>query len=232
MVRTAYITTITTNTTLDVNYDTYKIDATSNNITITLPNITADGMTFFLRRIDISPNTLTIVTTGGQLINGVSSSALNSSSDVIINSLNGGWLTNPTTGGIGRSKQEFRVAVVANNGNNFLSFGSTSGLYSAVTSFIYRGSLIYGGTPIVWELVYSTTGSSGVFNIHIIDLTNSNNQIVLITVTLPAATVPTIVSTTIANSALIPTTEAIWQIEIQRASGSGSFNFYSSLFQF
>lgn len=222
MVQTAYITSTSGNTNLSIDYDTYIIDSSGGSITLTLPTITADGITFLLRRRDITGNTVTL--SSSATINGTT--IVNPSCDVTIHSWNSQWYTTFNGGTGSRMGREFRLSVVANNGNNFLSFGSTSGNFSPFASFIYRGSSYIGGMPSTWKLIYNTTGSSTTFNIRINDVTN-NNIITQTVITWVSAVTPQtiITNTTFAN---IPSTESIWQIEVQRASGSGSLNLYAS----
>ena len=56
-----YHTKITSNDTADLGYNTYLIDATNNNVTLTLPVIMGDGISFLITRIDTNnPNTNTV----------------------------------------------------------------------------------------------------------------------------------------------------------------------------
>ena len=92
MVQTAYITSTNATNNLTTGYDTYVVSISSD-ITLTLPNITCDGIVIHLRRIDFNLNIATIQGTGGQLINGVASIPLYFNSDMTIHSLNSGWVT-------------------------------------------------------------------------------------------------------------------------------------------
>lgn len=47
--------------TLDNNYDTFLIDASSGNITFTLSDILNDGENYWIKRVDSSSNTVNIV---------------------------------------------------------------------------------------------------------------------------------------------------------------------------
>lgn len=60
MVKLSDIDIITTNTVLSTSQDTYLVDASSNNITITLPLITTEGIYYKIIRIDISTNIVII----------------------------------------------------------------------------------------------------------------------------------------------------------------------------
>lgn len=224
MVGTAYITFTNGNTNLSFDYDTYIIDASGGSIVLTLPSINADGHTFLLRRRDTTANTLTL--SASATING--SSTINSSSDMKIHSWNGQWYTD-FSGGTGNNLgHEFRLSVVANNGNNFLSFGSTMDNFSPIASFIYRGTSYTGGWPSLWKIIYSSSGSNTTFLLRIRDITN-NNDIITTTITWTSA----VASQTIINNtsfANVPANESIWQIEVRRPQGlgSGSLNFYAS----
>lgn len=64
------IATVTTNTTANTTTDVYFIDATSNNVTVTLPTLLGDGSTdgvrIVFRRIDaVSANNGTVAAAGG-----------------------------------------------------------------------------------------------------------------------------------------------------------------------
>ena len=87
-----HITTVNTNTNIDDGYDTYIVDASAGNITLTLPNITADGYFFTIKRIDTNDsNTVTLVGTGGQEIDDLASILVTIGMNVTVNSINGEW---------------------------------------------------------------------------------------------------------------------------------------------
>lgn len=68
------VATITTNTTLDENYQAVFVDATSGAISVTLPNAaTAKGKAYHIKKIDSSNNTVTIIGT----IDGVANRVIN-----------------------------------------------------------------------------------------------------------------------------------------------------------
>lgn len=77
----SFIETTTENSdfTMNGSYTIYLIDCTNNNVTVTLADIDiyiGNGYTFTMRRVDTSSNTLTIVGTNGQTIDGGSSFSL------------------------------------------------------------------------------------------------------------------------------------------------------------
>lgn len=75
------VRSITTNTTIDLTYNFMTIDATSGNVTITLPAASTAfggtvGIDYIFQRIDNSGNTITISRAGSDLINGATTFTL------------------------------------------------------------------------------------------------------------------------------------------------------------
>lgn len=71
------ITNVTTNTTLNSNHYTVLCDATSGNITITLPTaVSSLGRIYNIKKIDASVNTVTIDGNGAELIDGATTNVL------------------------------------------------------------------------------------------------------------------------------------------------------------
>jgi hypothetical protein len=76
------VSNITTNTTLNkINYNFITVDATSGNVTITLPAASASfgdqiGLDLIFKRLDNSGNTVTIQRAGSDTIDGATSFAL------------------------------------------------------------------------------------------------------------------------------------------------------------
>lgn len=90
----AYLTYVTEDSTLDYGWDTYLMDASSNNITMTLQQSYGDGLLFTFSRVDDnSSNTVTIVANSGSLINGGSSVTLNPHENITITSWDNNWYT-------------------------------------------------------------------------------------------------------------------------------------------
>lgn len=79
---------VTESETLDRGFDTFLIDATNatgaTGLVFTLPQIENDGENYWIKRIDNSINTVTVVGTNGQTIEGSSSITLNSGQRIII----------------------------------------------------------------------------------------------------------------------------------------------------
>lgn len=87
-----YVNLATSNTTLDFGYNAYLVDATSNNITLTMPQQTGDGPNFLISRIDNSVNTVTI-DGNGATINGSSTVTLGGQSNVLLVLYSDDWYT-------------------------------------------------------------------------------------------------------------------------------------------
>lgn len=86
------------NTTLDLNDDSWDgfnffvVDASGGSITITMENITVDGIYFYLQRVDASENTVTLQPVGDQTLNGSSSYMLAIGTRVLCVSENSNYL--------------------------------------------------------------------------------------------------------------------------------------------
>src|SRR5437660_1174529 len=87
-----YVFGITENTTIDLGYNAFFVDATGDNITITIPTNPGDGTNFMISRTDATANTVTIQATGCD-INGSSSVSLNAHQNTLLGSFNGNWYT-------------------------------------------------------------------------------------------------------------------------------------------
>jgi len=231
MVQTAYISTVTANTTLSANYDTYTVNATSGNITITLPNITADGLVFNLRRTDTSSNTVTIQGTGGQLINGAATTTMNFKSDLTLHSLTSAWVTNGLVGARGTGGQQ-QFVFVQNNGNSFIPFASNT--TTSICDFIYRGSTFNGGYPSLLAFVFATVNSTSTYTINLVHISGTGvtagSIIATINVTASVSTVSTqtILSTSSFTVANIAAGNSVWELQVQRTSGTQAINIYSA----
>ena len=96
-------TTIIANATLSSDKLVTLIDATSANITASLPVNQMDGVTFWIKRIDASGNTVTLNSADATPINGSASINISIGSGITVTYYNGGWystadvtLTGPT----------------------------------------------------------------------------------------------------------------------------------------
>ena len=87
-----YIYNVTSSETIDLGYDTFLVDATGGNITVTIPTSPGDGSNFMISRIDSSSNTVTVVPTSAD-INGSSSVSLGVNENAKLGASNGDWWT-------------------------------------------------------------------------------------------------------------------------------------------
>lgn len=78
---TMYLSNISANETLSLDYNAFIVDASGNNIVLTLPDVSggAHGLYFAISRIDASTNNVTIVPVTGSLLNGLTAGNLSSS---------------------------------------------------------------------------------------------------------------------------------------------------------
>lgn len=86
------ITMVNSSGNIDPGYEAYLIDASSNNITLTMLNITSDGFYFMFKRVDNSLNTVTIQGYSiSQTIDGNSAITLNSGDKINLVAFNSVW---------------------------------------------------------------------------------------------------------------------------------------------
>ena len=116
-----YVLRINSDTTVNGLYDTYIIDATNNNVTLTLSDITGlDGVKIRIARTDLSSNTVTIQPQVGQTIGGQTNAVMYPKSIALLNSYQLDW-----SGGVIDTIK--RVAILqeqqttGTNGGNFNS---------------------------------------------------------------------------------------------------------------
>lgn len=95
MVWTSDILRITSSITLSTIQDVYVVDASGGNITLTLPNITTNGMQYKLKRVDSTrANTVTVQGfSGAQTIDGQVSITLSIVSSIEVQSINSVWVS-------------------------------------------------------------------------------------------------------------------------------------------
>lgn len=84
-------TTITVDTNLNPAYLVYLIDPTAGNITVTLPPLTNDGLTFVLKRIVANSNTVTVATPDAKPIDGSSTLTILNGTGVTLTSKGNNW---------------------------------------------------------------------------------------------------------------------------------------------
>lgn len=168
-----YTTSVNSNTTMDFSLNYYLVDASSNNITLTLPTILGNGNNFIIRRIDNNANfTVNLVSFSGQLIDNNASKIINPNTNLLVNSLNDAWYTNGTNG------HEINIAFNQLQGSQSQSYALINNIgYTSLGVFNYNGTAYYGNTPIKLEILYSVDNdatSNINFTVHLQDLTNTN----------------------------------------------------------
>jgi hypothetical protein len=90
---TASITSVTFSQNVDSGYNIYLVDASNNDVTLTLPDITSDGFYFTFKRVDtVFTNTVTIVGNNNQqTIDNVSSLSLTDNTSLSVVSHGSVW---------------------------------------------------------------------------------------------------------------------------------------------
>ena len=168
----AYINTDSPITT-DSNY--FVIDASSNNITLTLPEIGSNGITFGINRVDTNANfTVTLLPSGTDTIDTVYTSKLiNPNTTVNISSQNSTWYTNGNSG----SGKEINVTFNHLWGSQMRPYVSIiNPAYTAFGTFLYNGLSFYGSEPVKIEIIYSVDSDSTAtanFTVQFQDITNA-----------------------------------------------------------
>lgn len=229
MVSSSNIQRITSNTTLSTEVNVYLIDASAPaTITITLPNIAADGINYQLIRID--NNTNGQVTIQGfnpsQTIDDVTSIRLRPN---IVFSLESFGI-DAGSGAVWRTSNEpfnsnssFPLALRFDNSTG-APFSTSSTTYVNVASFVYRGVTVDNPITSILAIV-STSGGFFIFQpfgqVRVIDFTNGS-AVIAESAIFPPSSSPTIIDLgTISN---LPTGQAIFQIQIRRPYITGNAN--------
>ena len=227
MVYNTNITAITSNTTLSISQDVYLVDASGNNITITLPNITADGIHYTLQRIDTSSNNVTIAGFNSfQTISGNVSVPLLQNNTIRIQSYSDLWYltqNTPVTGS--QSRSLFNSAFVQNNGNPFITFSGT-GSAQVVCYFYYAGLTATPITNII--TILSADGGNPNGNARIRDFTNGGAIISTIPYNLSSGTPVRLSSSSISNLPVGPT---VLQLDVTHSGNNNKLNVYSLTLQ-
>ena len=165
-----YVLSVTSSTSQNGLYNTYIFDATADNITFTLSDIsTLDGVNIKLVRIDSTVNSINIIPFGSQLINGSSSASLLVGTQITINSLGGQWygiLTNISgnvsifgTGADGNVTISTNTTLVADMNYNNLTINDGVTLNSAGYKIYVKGILNTNTTGTI-----SNAGGNGTYN--------------------------------------------------------------------
>lgn len=243
MVHKQYIIPITSNSTLDYGYDSYLVDASNGEFTMTLPTILADGMYYFLRRMDNSANTVTVNCSSEQLIytnqpgQAVPSITLPISSDTVINSYNLAWYAIFTPGATGATgpigtgtNSEFAISFSSSSSNGtyraYIPYNSTT--YGLIGNIYYSGSTYYGGNPTQFTIVLSPKTAGGTYNVRLWDFTNSQ-QIAILNITTSSVVKQAFTTTTFTN---IPTDPALWEVQIRAGSSGNAGNIFNAYIRY
>jgi hypothetical protein len=229
MVFNTDITTITASGTLSISEQTYLVDASGGDITITLPNITANGMQYKLVRIDneiLSPPTpvTTTVTVqgfnGSQTINGETNVGILVGKVLDVQSYNDVWyLGNTDVNAVGSSLPY--NTIFTTQSNKYLSVNKDNP--PTVVGSFYNAGGIKDGAPTLLKAVLLKNSSGTGF----IDLRDTANPgtIYASGETLSVG-VKEIVTLTL-GPATWPTTESIIEIVLYRSSSNGAVEIYS-----
>jgi hypothetical protein len=228
MVYSTNITSITSNTTLSTLDDVYLVNATSGPITITLPNITTDGMQYKLKRIDtVTSNIVTVQGfSGGQTLDGLTSVKLYTLTNFEVQSFNTVWYI--IANGLGHGSQGkalFTSAFVQNNGSAFITFSGNNSA-QAVCQFYYPGSNIEAISKVT--VVLGRNGGTPTGTVVIVDQATSN---IIATIAFSGLTVTSQIftTTTIAN---LPTAPSVLLFNITIGTpNANKVNVYSLTIQ-
>lgn len=227
MVQVAYITSISGNTTLSTDFDTYIIEV-SGNITLTLPTITCDGMVYNLIRTDVTKSIVTIQGTGGNLINGVSTTTMSYKGCMELYTIDGEWVTNGTVSAVSPGgKFDFNYSTAT---TPYITFSPGVGVNLAINDFYYPGSNNGGGIPSLFVFVFSVSATS-LYTLELLHLSGGSGvtagSIIATMTTTTTPTPPSILSTSTVTLANISTTACIWEIRVTRLSGNQGIRVYN-----
>lgn len=209
MVKLTNIQYINTNTILINNYDIYLIDASLSDITITLPDITCDGMNFLLLRTDTSSHHTTIIGSNPIYLTHIltGSPSLNPKQTCTIVSLNSGWYltyantqisgpTGPTglTGNIGPTGP-LVIGPRGDTGTTGATGAGTQGFEGASGETGVIGLSGATGLTILTNLDLTTGGITGAIigfdnvgvtgNVNVLDNDITNGSIVSVSISAP-----------------------------------------------
>ncbi len=217
MVQSVSITKITESELLTLGSDTYIIDATLGNITITLPDVVSDGIHFKLIRIDSSPNVVNIVGEGAELIDGELEKILVIKTILELNSFEDQWYSIANSS-LTRSfsKTLFTTSLIQNNGSPYVSFYGSNYTNQVVCSFLYVGA---NAEPITkFSIVAMSDSGTPDATIYLVNLVG-NEIITSLSLTGITDISQIFSSTTIAN---LPTDPGIIEVRIKFNTGTSS----------
>lgn len=222
------ITTITATGTLDILEEVYLVDATAGNMTITLPDITADGMRYKLIRIDDVPANL--ITVQGfnvsQTISGAISISLFPNTVEELKSNEDVWYLSSNT--VNRKGIAWPYnTIFTTQANKFISVNS--GTATEVGTFMFGGTNAIGEPSYMRSVCLQNPGGGGASRTGEISITNEANTAQYAVGTFLSGAVATkTISTIVAGTDAWPTGESVLIVRIRRSvGGNGQTEIYS-----
>lgn len=196
------ISSINSDSILDYGTNIYLIDATTSNITVTLPDILCSGLRFVLKRIDTSSNIITIQgSSPSQTIDNNVSVTLLPLTIFEIHSYNYDWyIINNSIFTNSLSKAVFTTSFFQNTTSKFITFTGSSSA-QLVCDLYYPGSLVQPINRFIAIIASNANNPSGTLT-----LTNFTGGTVIATISYTSVSnSQTIYSTsTISNLPTIP----------------------------
>lgn len=212
------ITLITANTTLSTKNDVYLVNASGGSITITLPNITCDGIQYKIKRTDsTSANTVTIQgNSGAQTIDGATSVSILPLTIYEVVSYSSLWYVISDTA-ISRSaaKTLFTMSFVQSGGNPFFIYSGNASTQT-ICSFYFPGSSTESISIFSCVLAMNAGTPTGT-----VTLTDPTRATTYATITYTGVTSTQTVFTTTSISNL-PSSASVIQFNITIASPTGN----------
>lgn len=155
-------TSIQSDVTIDLGYNMFLVNATSNNITITFPAITGDGINLLFNRTDTTTHTVTLNTTGSNTIYG--STSIKSGEVIRYVSYGTTWYSYPesniigTTGSTGATGQTVAINSIFVWSEKIQKIGAVSTSHFVPIAFEF-GPI--GPSTGSWSGNTGQTGSTG-----------------------------------------------------------------------
>lgn len=190
MVRASNINSISGNMLVDTGDDTYIVDGSSSNYTITLPEIKSDGIKYSFKRTDSTGNIITISGTNGQTIDSNTSIQLPPETNINLQSYNFKWYSLVT-----RGSEDIQLTL-HNDGYEDITTTTYTG---NMCRFVYKGRNYYGNDPINMKIIYSlSSGStSSSFSAKLVNVSSTpNTDIAIITATATTSNTTYLIATT------------------------------------
>lgn len=169
-----YLIAVNADTLMNTMYNYYMVDASSNDITLTLPDIESDAIGFTVKRNDNNANySVTVIPSGAGTIDNLLSKVITPNGIIKFTSLGSNWYSNKSYG-IGKE-----INIVFNTlwGSQLRSYILINNIsYSSLGTFLYNGSEYYGSDPVKIEIIYSVDSDVSTdidFTVQFHDITNT-----------------------------------------------------------